>query len=265
MDFVEGLIYLTGVYPLARAWVANRDTSLLHALTWAAAAWLAWAVVVWSAEPAAAIRFLALALTGCAAIAVLGARRPIVGPWNFVVFGLLAVLLLPLAENVLVGAPLLDPLRLVFIAGTLVVGVLNYLPTRAAPAVLLTGLACGGEMALLNGAVDADWREALANADRRLLAVACWVGWLTMARRWQGVAEFDREWLTFRDRFGLMWGQRLREQFNRAADNAGWPVILRWSGLRKTSRERPLSVADQTAIVDTLRAMLKRFGRAGDQ
>ena len=76
------------------------------------------------------------------------------------------------------------------------------------------------------------------------------------------MAEFDREWLLFRDRFGLLWSQRVREQFNQAARHAGWPVYLRWSGLRRTAREVPLSRSDQEAIVETLRAMLKRFGEA---
>ena len=45
-------------------------------------------------------------------------------------------------------------------------------------------------------------------------------------------AEIDELWLDFRDRFGLFWGQRVREQFNRSAVNAGWPVYLAWRGLR---------------------------------
>ena len=67
-------------------------------------------------------------------------------------------------------------------------------------------------------------------------------------------------WLDFRDRFGFVWGQRLRDQFNRAAANAGWPVYLRWRGLRlRAGTELPPDDL-QTRIVDTLRAMLKRFG-----
>jgi hypothetical protein len=40
------------------------------------------------------LRYLALCLTGCVGVAVLGARRPGVGAWDFVLLGLLAVLLL---------------------------------------------------------------------------------------------------------------------------------------------------------------------------
>jgi len=36
-----GLIFFTGLYPLWRAWRANRQTSLLHAVGWASSAYLA--------------------------------------------------------------------------------------------------------------------------------------------------------------------------------------------------------------------------------
>jgi hypothetical protein len=56
-----------------------------------------------------------------------------------------------------------------------------------------------------------------------------------------------------------MWGQRIREQFNRAAANAGWPVQLHWRGLRKVPRGAVVPAEDQVAIVQTLKEMLKRF------
>jgi hypothetical protein len=46
----------------------------------------------------------------------------------------------------------------------------------------------------------------------------------------------------------------MREQFNRAAHHAGFPVVLRWRGLQT------IAVADQAALMDLLRAVLKRFG-----
>ena len=42
MEKAAALLLLTGVYPLGRAWLTNRQTSLVHALTWAALAWVAW-------------------------------------------------------------------------------------------------------------------------------------------------------------------------------------------------------------------------------
>jgi hypothetical protein len=263
MDLIEGLIYLTSVYPLGRAWLANRNTTLVYTLSWVLAAWTAWAGVVFAASGPASTtaRYVALCLTGCAGIGVLGARRPIAAAWNFVLLGLLAVLLLPLGEQALLGTPLLDPLRLTFVSGTLVVSVLNYLPTRLGIPILLLGAAATAELLLLTEtANNAELQPFLEHAGRWLMPAACWWGLVASRRRWLGVARFDREWLTFRDRFGLLWAQRVREQFNRAAANACWPVHLRWSGLRRTARGVTITKEQQTMILETLRGMLKRFG-----
>src|SRR5262249_5208603 len=85
-------------------WRANRQTSLSHAVAWGIAAWLAWVGVfladdLGNGAPTHTGRYVALCFTSAAGVAVLGARRPGVGAWNFVVAGLLAVLLLPIAEG----------------------------------------------------------------------------------------------------------------------------------------------------------------------
>jgi hypothetical protein len=233
---------------------------LIHALAWAAAAWAVWlgAAGLAAAERDAAVaRYLALCLTACAAVAVLGARRPGAWPWNFVVLGLLTVLSLPLAEHALTGQTLRpEGYHLLLIGGTLAVGVLNYLPTRFGPAAFVCGVGCGLELWALAAPADAPaaWGELLA-------ALAPWVA-LAAPRR--AAAAVDRAWLDFRDRFGLVWGQRLREQFNHAANHAGWPVVLAWRGLRpKRQAGTPGPGVDQ-AVRETLRALMKRFGSEGD-
>jgi hypothetical protein len=265
MNVLEALVFLTSFYPLARAWHSSRATTLLHALSWGVAAWLAWlGTILLAASPGAvSARYLALCLTACASVAVLGARRPIVGAWNFVVLGLLVVLLLPLAENTLLSTPLLDPLRLMFAIGTIAIGVLNYFPTRFGLSAILVGIACLMELFLLRGWPEDEQRQAfMEHVSPWLLAGGCWIGLFTGRRRRNPQPLFDKEWLAFRDCFGLMWGQRVREQFNRAAANFGWPVFLRWRGLRKTAREAVISSSMQTAIEQTLSELLKRF-RAG--
>jgi hypothetical protein len=255
------IFFLTGAYPVWRAWLANRRTSLLQAVNWAAAAWIAWGGMIVVAVGAEGTNdtwmasYLALCLTGCADVAVLGARRPGVGAWNLVLFGLLAVMLLPLAEGLLAQAASLDTLRIIFLAGTLAIGVLNYLPTRLAPAAILLGLGSATELLQLTGKIDLErpfswW----------LLALVPWVGLVSWRRRPVPASEFDAIWLDFRDRFGFLWAQRMREQFNRAAANAGWPVILRWQGLRLIPGAEKPDPATQGAIVNTLRGLLKRFG-----
>jgi hypothetical protein len=204
-------------------------------------------------------RLVALALTAGAAVAVFGARRPGVAAWNFVVLGLLAVMLLPLAEHLLAGGPSLDPVRSVFLGGTLALGLLNYLPTRLAPAAVVVGLGCAWELAVLVGGeavvpgLPADGPGWLGVALAPWLAQAAWA-----ARRPAG-SELDHLWLDFRDRFGLVWGQRLREQFDRAAVNARLPVRLSWRGLRPLAGGALPVEATRGPALATLRALVKRF------
>jgi len=261
---VSFLILLTGAYPLARGWRASRDTTLIHAITWAVAAWAAWLVAsaseaIWPGAAGVA-RYLALCLTGCAGVAVLGARRPGVMAWDFVVLGLLAVLLLPLAEGL--GEPHLDPLRLAFMAATLAVGALNYLPTRLAAAMMCLMIGCGYELLMLAlpESQVPNW-QAGAPFSRFLLALSPWVALQQIGTARKPASEFDRIWLSFRDRYGLVWGQRTREHFNRAAAHAGWPVVLRWRGLRIQSGARVPDGKMKAEIVAALCALLRRFER----
>jgi hypothetical protein len=256
MQVLAGVLLLTAAFPLVVAWLRNLRTTLRYALVWAWLAWLLWLIVVgggalWPACGGPLGRYLALCLTGCAGVAVLGARRPTAAGWNFVVVGLLAVLLLPVAEGF--GTPRLNTVYLSFLAATLLVGLLNYLPTPLAPGVLALALACGLEIAGLAKAEMPGWLVAVG---RCLAGLTPWL-WLA-APWWRGRAEteFDRLWLSFRDRYGVVWGQRTREQFNRAAANAGWPVALAWHGLQPAGEGTP---PDPAVMLDTLQALLKRF------
>jgi hypothetical protein len=187
---------------------------------------------------------------------VLGARRPGVGAWNFVVVGLLVVLMRPLAEGF--GTLHLSGGHLAFLAATLAVALLNYLPTRLAPGVLLLGAGCATEWAWLAGLgpveTAAAWGWILAGA-------APWAALVSCSRHRGAVTEFDRLWLAYRDRFGLVWGQRVRDQFNRAAAHASWPLVLSWEGLRPTGAGVP---PDAGPALKTLRAILQRFGSSDE-
>src|SRR6516165_3721446 len=117
MQVLGLVILLTSAFPIWQAWRANRARTLLHAIYWAILAWMAWCVcLAWSTQDpdggAERSAYLALCLTGCAGMAVLGARRPGAGAWNFVVVGLLAVNVLPLIEGLTRGGDLnLDAFR----------------------------------------------------------------------------------------------------------------------------------------------------------
>jgi hypothetical protein len=268
MQVVYWLLFLSAAYPLWLAWQGNRQTSLIQAVNWAVVAWVAWLGVLGFAGSSDltarldVVRYLALCLTGCAGVAVLGARRPGVGAWNFVVLGLLAVMLLPVAEGLVLGGRSLHTLRILFLAATLAVGILNYLPTRLAPAAVLLATGCTWEILTLIPLVPAaGWPGEQISPGWLCLGLTPWAGWLGWRMAPPPRSEFDRLWLDFRNRFGLVWGQRVREQFNRSATHAGWPVHLFWQGLALlnpgTAPPEPTILDD---IVATLRALLKRFG-----
>jgi len=265
METVRGLIWLTGAYPLWRAWQANRQTSLSASVYWAVISWAVWglALVVmerWPTPATIAGHYLALSIAGCAGVAVLGARRPIVGPWNFVVLALLSVDLLPFAEGIVTGVPLqLDGLRITCVSATLAVGVLNYLPTRFAPAALLVLFASGFEMAALAVSPSPDQRAAWLQIGSYLMVWVPWIAFWSRPSTEPLASRFDAIWLDFRNRFGLVWAQSLRDQFNRSAAHAGWPVVLRWQGLRLIHGSPLPDPTTQSAMVAALGALLKRF------
>jgi len=250
--WLAAAVLVSDAWPLLRAWRANRRTALPSALAWTGVAWLAWLSAACLPDAGAWLPYLALSLTGCAGVAVLGARRPGVGAWNFVVFGLLAALLLPLAEGR--GRPNFDTTRLLFLGAVLAVAVVNYLPTRIGFAAAAVGVGCAAEVARLAGWPDA----AVAVWGRLAPALAPWLGLAACAAR-PPATPFDAVWRTFRDRFGLLWALRQREQFNRAAANAGHAVELGWSGLRPPP---PNAEAPQAVLLELLSATLKRFGPA---
>jgi len=248
---------IAGLWPLCRAWVALRRTSMAHALLWAIAAWMSWILAIAlgdidqrGLEP---WRFCALALSGCAGVAVLGARRPHVMAWNFVVLGLWAVLMAPLVESWFHETAAGGALRPFFLGATIAVGVLNYLPTRFGPAALLMFFVGLAQVLMLYAP---DWLPGSAAPIlfMALLSLVPWVAWMCLARRGERT-DFDRLWLGFRDRWGLFWSQRVREQFNAAARNHHWPVRLFWQGLGR----EPKGSIDPQAALATLRAILQRF------
>jgi hypothetical protein len=244
-----GLLVLGGAYPLYRLWRSSRGWTLRHCVVWFGLAWAAWSLAAWFDGPGT--QYLALALTACAGVAVLGARRPTVTAWHFVVGGLLLLLLRAFWEGM--GELRLNGFHVTILGVALAVALGNYLPTRQGPTALLLGLWCVLDLARLTGTLAREWPLAWL-----ALAAVPWLG-LALARRGP-TQDFDGVWRSFRDRYGFVWAQRLRDQFNRAAANAGWSISLGWSGLRQDASpavevEKPLAL---------LRSMLRRFETEGN-
>ena len=261
MHLVYLFLFVAGLFPFLIAWQRNRGWTLVHALVWALAAWLAWGFALLVGEPARTgldpWRYVALCLTAAAGVAVLGARRPQVAAWNFVVLGLLAVMLLPLGESFFLGTPSLDGLRIFFLGAILAVGILNYLPTRHFASALFLGVIC-----CLEGAVLFRGDPIGEGVHIEVVHLGLLLGpWLVLAcsllRRRNG-GEIDRAWHSFRDRYGLFWAQRIREQFNRGAAHAGLPGYLSWKGWR-SEKEAPLACVQEKRLLQMLHAALKRF------
>jgi hypothetical protein len=256
MQIVEYVLFAAGFYPLYVAWRRARGTSLFHTIHWAAAAWLAWGLTLldMSRGHPNPGTILALSLTGGAGVAVLGARQPIVTAWNFVVLGLLAVMLLPVAEMTLLGARSLDWLRRGFLIVTLAIAIINYIPTRFGLAAFVLGLGCAGEL------IGVLAPEPLPLGGDEHLIRLCWLTtpWLALVRlpTEKGADELDSLWRSFRDGWGLVWGQRVREQFNRSAANAHWHVKLTWFGF---AMQGQIDAEKRTAVRATFVALLTRF------
>lgn len=263
MQLAVVILLLTGVYPLWQAWQANRQTALAATLIWAFVAWAGWLGLGVAQLPShteadlEVLRYVALCLTCCVGVAVLGARRPIVAAWNFVVLGLLAVLLLPLAERLILGAQSLSWVRLVFIGATLALMFFNYLPTNMTMPAFAFAFGCALEFTQLIRPEQYDVPPFLGLL---CLGLVPWMAYLCWVPGTQPPSEFDSVWRDFRNRFGVVWAQRVREQFNRAAANAGWPAHLYWQGLFLQGGMPKPEPDIQQKMVDTLRAMLKRFG-----
>jgi hypothetical protein len=263
---ILSLIFVSGFYPIACAARSNRKTTLLYAIAWALIAWFFWSaanvLTAFQKEPESSLgSLLALAFSGCTSVAVLGARRPGVGAWNFVIIALLIVMVFLWVEGMMAGNDaILRNVRTILLASTVAIGVLNYLPTRLAPAALMLAIGCGLEIVMLTGSESLQAKlEAARPMGPLALASVPWIGLARMRWRPQARSEFDQVWLDFRDRFGLVWAQRLREQFNASASHADWPVVLRWTGLRFIPGTRRPSPQEQEAMLDNLRALMKRF------
>ena len=249
-------LIVVGLYPWLRAWIAVRKTSLNHALAWACSAWVVCGLMLSDPDAGVPYRYLALCLIACAGVAVLGARRPHVGAWNFVVAGLLAVMALPLLENLVLGDRPIGPVRVIFLSTTLIVVLGNYLPTCFWPAALLAGVGCAGEMgAVLSGQ---DMPEAVKLGSPLAIALVPWVGWACWVLRRRATGELERRWQDFRDLFGVMWSVRVREQFNHAAEHAGWPVLLTWKGIAPRNAGSLAHLLEMEMLA-VFHAVIKRF------
>jgi len=261
----------TASWPLARAWRGGRGTALRWAIPWAGLA-IAQGMVgqiralqprrEFASSTAAGWIFLSALAALAATIAILNARRPGAGAWAFLIGTLM--LILACIPN-LDGSPLADwpdgegwsrprldnPFTLFFLL-LMFVGLTNYAFTRYwLPAGLLGVAIWLGVFPVAEpGEFASPW----------LLALAAWMAEAQSTRREPAASGLDRLWLWFRDHWGVVWALRVQERFNRAAQAAGWPIRLGWSGAEPVEGGGPAAIPEGAEA--TLKALLRRFADA---
>lgn len=225
-------------------------TTLVAPCGWAIASTVALGVLMWEHYSAAdgttsSLRFSAVALTFCPLMAVLGAKRPQDKGWQWVVASLWLVLVWPAGYAMLAGTELeLFIAWKLFLVGLIVVGLLNYLPTRHWLASLLVA---AGQSALIAEFVwterQFDPGEMMNLAMLLFLAAGLLVWWRSRARfsdaeeKDSSLADYDRRWLRFRDAYGAFWALRVLGRVNETAGLQNWPSRLEWQGFVATDKQ----------------------------
>jgi hypothetical protein len=255
----------------ARQAVAN--TTLASAWWWSLAALAAWSGLenaaglrlVTDAGWLAPLRLAAIGLSFCPVISLIGAKRPQHAAWNFIVLSLWGIVMLPAAETFFLqrGQTLeMGDARGWFLWILIALAPINYVPTRFWLAALLVA---AGQIVALGFYLPLVRRELFSHASAAgvaLAGAALVAAWLAARRQRKEANPYDRLWLDFRDRFGLLWSLRVQERVNALAQQEGWPLELAWGGFCDPASGAPLAAIDQV-IEPTLRvsltALLRRF------
>lgn len=276
---VEWLIFialLTCGLVLRPLWRSVAGTTLRTAVGWGLVVWASWCVT-WSCTllmphlPPGILDQLwywTVAISVIPAMAVLGARRPGYGAWNFFV---LVPLLLVLGWPALTVWTWQGPERLqietpalIGFCLTILMGHGNYLSTRLALPALLSGVSVLLSLSQFSTTFGISW---LSTASVRSWGATGMVatligGWIgTRSRPFTDLGA-GRVWSDFREVFGIVWAKRCLDRINQEfADRERWPAQLGPFGLEWTRSE--VSSAErvhlEARLEYALRWMLRRF------
>jgi len=280
---------VTAVSSCAGAFLA-RGTTAVPAAWWACGAAVAFAAEAairaggGLADPAAqaTARLVVSAIAVCPIMALLGAKRPQHGVWQFIVASLAGILALPAASAALVrpgSPPDVHALQRWFMLALVLVAAMNFAATRHGVA---AGLVAIGQFILIRQFMP--FVEAGRYPDSRLDALAAglvatgaavaaaqswlWpVRWLPAREQAAEVsagldgqadpAAFGAAYLALRETLGAAWTLRIAERFNAVAESRGWPCRLRFDGLHVGGD--PEDRQWHADAVRTGRALLLRF------
>lgn len=264
---------------LARSRPALTGTTLTIPWVWSVVALLAMACLNLAHLPMLGIgiarlshlRYAVAVLSFMPLMAVLGASRPRDRGWHVVTFGLLAILLLPSAENWLYRPGqrlMIEGARAWFLMILVGLGPVNYGATRHRASSLAVALA---QVMLLENLLP--WPASLkgwivwghfgAGCASLLVLAAIW-----LARRPSSPASsksempLERVWHDFRDAYGMLWGLRVVERMGASARMYHWPVSLHWSGFSPTGEpgsDAPLDPQTAAQMATVFDNLLLRF------
>jgi len=262
-----------------RAFQKLRGTTLAAPAAWAVASALAMSAVevalgvgVWPEQSLAAYtaRYFAAVGTFCPVMAVLGAKRPQDRGWQWIVFSLWIVLMVPAGQawaargsgEFRLGTPWL---MLVYALASTTASI--YLPTRwALHALAFTGMQYSALVYLLLNSV-AD-EEPLTGPLLGLLLLFLFhkklgVKW-HLEKEAGPLAPFTQRWSNFRNGWGAFWALRVMHRINETAELSQWPVRLAWGGFAFTEEHRNVATLDASVaaqIQQTMDSLLWRFER----
>jgi len=180
-----------------------------------------------------AIQFGAHALVFCPFMSLLGAQRPQNKVWEFIVFSLWLILILPALETVLLSPGQLadtQGIRAWFMLVLIAVSAINVILSRF----WISGILIGISQFLLVNPHLPNWSHLhySHNMEAGLsLAIASFlVAFLQPKPDRSGIREEDLVWLDYRDMFGGMWALRIKERINQSATMYDWDLRLTWTG-----------------------------------
>jgi hypothetical protein len=293
----SALVAITLVVIARTAW-RLRDTTLRAPLVWTAVALVAVAAaaIIGARNFSAAITdagkwnfdidkwmLVAALSTFCPTVAILGAKRPQNRPWQWIVVSLWAIVAWPAAASLVTGPREALEMHAVwkwFYAALIIVGWVNYLPTRRGVAMSLTSF---GQIAMLRYWPLRYLEDHNASILNLVLfgygAMFVAVGTLTALIKSQqrpraedagsaeGLVPWNRVWQDFRDSYGAVWALRVMERINALATSTGAELALGWRGFQLVTGDAPdgpdsggaLAAREVAKIEVGLRSLLCRF------
>lgn len=193
-------------------------------------------------------------------VSLLGAKRPQDRAWQLIVAALLGLLAFQDFRSWLLD-PSIQPSPHAawrwLITALIVMQTLNYLPTRHAAAACL---ACIGQCLLLQTSLVfvAEVSRGLIALGTILVGAAIFAAAFVEMRRPVTYDLYQREWLDFRDRYGVLWGLRVQERVNAMAQQHNSRLRLGWHGFRNAEETSgQAGQAEQPALDDPI---YKAFG-----